>query len=311
MERKFDYFTTDDGLQIRYGMWPARKNHGRGSVFYLSGRAEFIEKNLETFDELLCRGFDVYTFDWRGQGLSDRLRKNRHKGYVGHYDDYLRDLHQFLQTVVNSKAVSPWILMGHSMGGHIGLRYIHDHPETFERAVILSPMIDINTFPFPRQVVRKAARFAIKTGLEGRYVFGAGDYDPRDKIFRNNPLTNDCRRFFDEIQEIENNPDLALGGVTYGWLAAAFASIDTVKKPGYAGQIRTPTAMISATADRVVSRKAQKHICRRMPRCRFIEIEGARHEILKETDDIRNRFWTEFDRFTGIDEKEGFRSGTI
>lgn len=298
MERQFDYLKTDDGIQIRYGIWPPQQGSVRGSLFYLAGRAEFIEKNFETFDELRNRGFGVYTFDWRGQGGSDRLRRNRHKGFVRDFDEYLHDLQCFIRTAVKSGAAAPWIMLGHSMGGHIGLRYLHDHPTAFERAIVLSPMIDINTFPFPRQWVRRSARSAIRRGLDGRYVLGAGDYDPENKVFRNNPLTGDHGRFSDEVREIEANPDLALGGVTFGWLAAALASIDTLRQPGYAEQIGQPVLMVSGAEDHVVSRKAQKKICRRIPQCHRIDIPGARHEILKETDDIRNRFWEAFDRFT-------------
>jgi lysophospholipase len=99
------------------------------------------------------------------------------------------------------------------------------------------------------------------------------------------------------------NPDLALGGVTYGWLSATFESIDILTGPDFAKNITTPILIASAGCDRVVSNKAQKTICSLLPDCRFAEITGARHEILKETDALRLIFWNTFDRFTqaGID----------
>ena len=62
---------TSDGVNLRFARWappPGRK----GTVFVLQGRAEFIEKYFETVRDLRARGFAVATFDWRGQGLSDR-----------------------------------------------------------------------------------------------------------------------------------------------------------------------------------------------------------------------------------------------
>ena len=34
------------------------------------------------------------------------------------------------------------------MGGHLALRYLSDKPRSFERAVLLAPMVDINLNPF-------------------------------------------------------------------------------------------------------------------------------------------------------------------
>ena len=101
----------------------------------------------------------------------------------------------------------------------------------------------------------------------------------------------------DEHRAIESNPDLALGGVTYGWLAAAFDSIDLLLSEGYAEKILSPVFIISAGRDKIVSETAQKAICSRMDKCRFVSISESYHEILKERDNVRNIFWREFDGF--------------
>ena len=44
----------------------------RGLVVYFSGRTEFIERNTGTYSELAKKGWEVWTFDWRGQGFSER-----------------------------------------------------------------------------------------------------------------------------------------------------------------------------------------------------------------------------------------------
>ena len=40
------------------------------------------------------------TFDWRGQGRSDRLMRNPRRGYVDRFDSYVRDLEQFFDEIV-------------------------------------------------------------------------------------------------------------------------------------------------------------------------------------------------------------------
>jgi len=293
----FGIITTDDNYSIRYGIWLCNQDDRRGTVILLAGRTEFMEKYAETIDELNQRGFDVYSLDWRGQGLSSRLLANRHKGFVESYNDYIGDLVLFMDKIVKPQAVSPLVILAHSMGGHIVLRYLHDHPGDIERAVLVSPMIDILTSPYPRWLVRFIMHIANKAGWDHKYVMGAGNYSPADEKFENNRLTSDPDRFGDEHKAIEKNPDLALGGVTYGWLAATFESINILAEPGFAEKITTPILMLSAGSDEVVSGEAQEKICSILKQCRLTVIPGARHEILKETDSIRLIFWQEFDRF--------------
>ena len=80
-------FDTHDGRKIRFDTYACEAKTCRGIVVLLGGRSEFIEKYSETVDQLLVRKLDVVTFDWRGQGLSDRLLPNRYKGYVETYED--------------------------------------------------------------------------------------------------------------------------------------------------------------------------------------------------------------------------------
>lgn len=289
------FFKAHDGLSLRYGIWPCRTPHA--TALLLHGRAEFIEKYRETIGELNQRGFLVYSMDWRGQGLSGRLLEDRLKGYVESYDDYRLDLERFVEEVVTQNRPGPLILLAHSMGGHIALRYLRTNREAVDGAVLCSPMLGIRTNPFPLFITRLLVRTAMKTGLSRNYVPGAGVHQPGDIPFENNRLTSDPRRFEDHGRAIAENPKLAIGGVTFGWLAASFASIDRVNRRGFLESITAPIRMVVAGSDRIVSLAAQKKACSRLPNCRMQVIPEARHEILKETDRIRNRFWQAFDGF--------------
>ena len=142
----------------------------------LSGRREFMEKYLETIEELNQEGFNVYSLDWRGQGLSSRILANRHKGFIDDYDVYLDDLNMFVTKIVMPESVHPLIIIAHSMGGHIALRFMHDHPDVGDMAVLTSPMIDIFGSSLSRRFVKLIARMAIKTGFSHSYTIGSGDY---------------------------------------------------------------------------------------------------------------------------------------
>lgn len=297
----YHMMTTSDHRSIRYGIWHTRKEKKQGSVILLNGRREFMEKYLETIGELNDKGFDVYSLDWRGQGLSTRILSNRQKGFIESYDIYLNDLQQFVSDIVKPQAVDPLIILGHSMGGHIALRFIHDHPGIVEKAVLTAPMIDIFKSPLSRWFVSFISWAATSAGFSHSYTIGSGDYTDKDEKFEGNILTSDPERFKDTCKIIAKNPDLALGGVTYGWLSATLKSTQILTDPGYAKKIETPVLIISAGDDEVVSDRAQKNFCAMMPNCRLVVIPGSRHEILRETDAVRSMFWDEFDRFSKAD----------
>jgi lysophospholipase len=305
-----DYIQTEDRIRIRYGFSLSDKKTGRGSILFLNGRSEFLEKHRETVGELLDRGYDVFAFDWRGQGLSSRLIEHPYKGYVTDYADYVRDMNRIVHEVVLPRASRPLSILSHSMGGHIAIRYLHDYPEIFDRAVFLSPMAAICTLPYPEWFARGLAKLAVRLGHSKSYAIGCGDYRASDKkSFKHNKLTSDFRRFTDERVEIDKNPNLALGGVTYQWLSATFDSTDMIFQPGYLEEIEIPVLMISAPNDRVVCVPSQKRLCHRMANCRRIYISDSRHEILKECDRIREKFWMIFEEFMSDPDAFGLTFG--
>ena len=73
-----------DKIKIRLIYWKNSKltEKNMGTVLLQQGHNEFIEKYFETIQELLDRGFNVVCFDWRGQGLSDRMIKDTNKQYI-------------------------------------------------------------------------------------------------------------------------------------------------------------------------------------------------------------------------------------
>ena len=69
----------EDGRKLRIALWKANTKRALGTVFFLNGHREFIEKYSETFKFLVEKGFNVITLDWRGWGLSERPFHSRPK----------------------------------------------------------------------------------------------------------------------------------------------------------------------------------------------------------------------------------------
>jgi lysophospholipase len=291
------YVSAARNIKLRWAIWKTMRQPHRGTVLLLAGRGEFLEKYHETATDLTGRGFDVYSFDWRGQGLSSRMLANPQKGYVATYDDYLSDLVHFIQTILTPNAGAPNYLLAHSMGGHLALRYLHDHCDLFKRNILTAPLIDIAMPSFLKTALKVYVRGAVKLGLGSHYVPCGGDRSTQGKPFENNKLTSDRRRFQRTQHQLIETPGLALGGVTHQWLHATFLSIDRLLTAGFLEKIETPVLMVAAGKDTVVSNAAQENVKTRLPQCRLASLENARHEILVEADDIRKHFWKIFDDF--------------
>lgn len=287
---RMGYFKGVDGHPLRYAVWPAQGTHGRGTIVFLNGRSEFIEKHFESYADLSERGFNIATMDWRGQGLSGRMAKNPHKDHQESFDERRADLAVFLKTVVKPKLPGPYFALGHSLGAHMIFHHLHDQPGFFDRAVALAPMMGIAQVPLPDWAMQAWVEGACALGLGTLYLPGQGDYGERRKsLERADYLTSDIARFRDEEAAISDNFGLAMGGITYGWLRAAKRSVLRLERAGFAEAIETPILVITAGADRVVDNEEIADFARRMPQAKIIDIPGARHELLKENDGIRTQ----------------------
>ncbi|MBN9057591.1 MAG: alpha/beta hydrolase, partial [Rhizobiales bacterium] len=136
---------TADGVRLRAAVW---RPEGRlkGTVCIVHGRAEAIEKYYEVVGELLERGFAVASFDWRGQGASERRLQNPRKGHVDDFVEYERDLEAFIETVMLPDCPPPYFVLAHSTGGLVCLRLARRRPQAFSRMVLVSPLLDFGGF---------------------------------------------------------------------------------------------------------------------------------------------------------------------
>ena len=60
-----------------------------------------------------------------------------------------------------------------------------------------------------------------------------------------------------------------------------------------------PVVVVGAGDDSRVVNRDLKAVTARLPHGRYVEIAGAYHELLVETDPVRSAFWREFDALTG------------
>lgn len=297
----FSTIKTADGTELRTARWRANADAGgepRGTVLLLHGRVEFIEKYAETATDWTRRGYDVVTFDWRGQGLSGGHQlSNRQRNHLDDFDILVEDLEMVADTVKARAPDRPLIMMAHSMGSLVAALHLARHPALYAAAILCSPMWGIVTTPWPQWAVRWIARIATYEGFGRRYALGQGDHDPAEDEFSDaNPLTGDPARYRVMRDFANADPELRLGGVTYGWLAAAFRGFRQLRRAPLE-KVATPVLVLSAPNDRVVLASTHEPTAARFPKGEVALFSEGRHELLMETDPIRNAVWAAIDGF--------------
>lgn len=285
-----------DGVKLRAAVWPAATGMPRGTMVVCTGRTEFIEKYFEFIGETLARGYAVVCFDWRGQGLSQRLTADRTAGHVARFADYDLDLDAIVGQLLPGMP-QPAVLFGHSMGGHVALRYLAAHPETFERAFLSAPMLKAWMPTALRLASTPLAWMMRSIGRGEGFTPGGKGNDGLATPFEDNRVTRDRGRYARNNAILRADPELALCGPTWGWAGEAFASMRALRRRSFGARIRCPLLIVGAAHDRIVNQGPDMTLIRNVKRGLFVLFSDAEHELVQERDEVRRVFWQAADAF--------------
>lgn len=261
-----------DGWRLRVAIWPQGT---RGTLLFVNGRGDFIEKYAEPLHHWRARGWALVACDWRGQGGSGRWQPGPDA-----FATYTADLRSIVAQATHTLP-HPLVAVGHSMGGHILLRAISAGTPAIARAVLIAPMLALRAQPLLAPLVRTALRL----GLAARPAPGQGPRDATAEARRAAILTSDLARQSDEGWWLARHPALASPGATWGWLDAALRSIAMLP---HAPRPATPIAAILAAHDRVVdTAKGAALIARMLGPPAILATLPGEHELLREIDSLR------------------------
>lgn len=299
---RVDKLESFDGVRLRYARWAATRGPRRGTVCLFGGRGEYIEKYFEVIADLRRRGFAVAALDWRGQGGSDRLLRNPRKGHVANFGDYQRDLFRFMKEIVLPDCPPPFYALAHSMGGTVLLQHAAQPGSWFERIVVTAPMIALTSdvTGYGAGVVRTYAETSCLLGMATAYVRGGSDRAEEQVPFEQNVLTHDLERWTRNKSILDVAPELGIGSPTVQWLRGASRACAQLQDTQFVRRIDVPILMFAAGNDKIVSTPAIEDFSIELKVGTHILLPGSHHEILQETDDIRQKFWAAFDAYLGI-----------
>ncbi|MCP4315309.1 MAG: alpha/beta hydrolase [Hyphomicrobiales bacterium] len=280
------FFESRDNKKLRYAIFRSSITRATGTVVLLQGRNETIEKYYETIRDLTDAGLWVATFDWRGQGGSERLLKGSFAGHVQRFSDYEDDLEFFLENIVLPDARLPFYIVGHSTGSLIALSAAPRLANRVERMVLCAPFVGMRDNRFGEPMLRFVVGAASMFGFGRKSSTG----NKRSNLeFEGNNLTSDRERFTRNRAIYDTCPDLILGGPTFRWLSQCLRAMKRVHTPGHLASIRIPTLLIGAGADAVVPIEPVEELASHFRASELITIDHGKHELFQEANIYRKQ----------------------
>ncbi|QYX58230.1 alpha/beta hydrolase [Roseovarius sp. SCSIO 43702] len=276
------WLEAEDGVRIRLGAW----SHAgaRGTIVLFPGRTEYIEKYGRAARDLALRGYGLVAVDWRGQGLADRLADDVLSGHVHYFDDYQRDVRAVFAALGRLDLPRPWVLLGHSMGGCIGLRALHNGVPV-AGSLFSAPMWGIRMAELLRPVAWSLGWGSRRVGMDHLYAPGtqANPY-VLSEPFATNKLTRDEEMYRYMIDQTNACPALGLGGPSLRWLHEALIECRRLARMPSPD---LPCLTFLGTDEDIVDPGSIHARMNAWPGGTLKMLDGARHEVMMETPETR------------------------
>lgn len=269
-----------DGWAIRRLDWPQPKGSAmRGTMIFANGRADFIEKYIEPLAHWHGHGWNLVSFDWRGQAGSAPPSGGPAREA---FEPLIEDL---AALIGDAATIRPRVAVAHSMGAHLLLRLLAERGADLDAVVLVAPMLRIRSKPLPYRFGELVASLAERLGAGAR---PAWKNDPRPGSpagARQANLTGCPDRYADEGWWRETS-GYSLVAPTWGWLAAAFRSTRMLGPERLRG-VNVPILLIGSERDRLVDPDAIREAAEALPDAELRIYPDSGHELLREADPVR------------------------
>jgi alpha-beta hydrolase superfamily lysophospholipase len=123
--------TAPDSTPLMYTAYEAPTPHA--AILLLHGWFDHAGRWSEAGERLRSAGYSVYLLDQRGHGRSGGRR-----GHLSRFSQLLGDLQAFRRAVRSRSPNLPQVLLGHSFGGLVALRYLETQPSDPIAAAVMS-----------------------------------------------------------------------------------------------------------------------------------------------------------------------------
>jgi alpha-beta hydrolase superfamily lysophospholipase len=233
----------------------------RAVVLILHGFGDHSGRYAHVAAWLAERGCAAWALDQRGHGRSPGPR-----GHMTRFAQFLADVAALRKRAITELA-APQILLGHSFGGLVALRYLETVPEGLAGTAVSSPFIGLAMRP-------RAWKLALGKVLAGPLP-GLGMTTGLDTAnLSTDPAVGQAARS-DPLYHSRMTP------AAWREIQAAQAAVVAERD-----RIAGPLLFLLAGDDRIASRAASEDLARSL-RAETIVYDGMFHEILNERDRSR------------------------
>ena len=295
--KKSGDFERVPGHKIHYRTYAADTPHA--DVVLVHGFTEGLDKFNEVVYYFLQTGYNVWQIQQMGHGKSYRLVKDPSLVYIKDYRDLIRDLHSFVTDIVEKQRKNPLLpkyIFGHSMGGGVSAAYIEMYPDDFSKAVLTSPMLELNSGNNSVLAVALYAQFMNMAGRGKNYLPGSAPFSPKPDF--ENSCSNSKARYenwFAQVCQREEYQTCA-SAITTAMEFLKLIKYATAKKN--CARVKAKVLLIQAGNDNMVKPGGQEtFICQIGELGRIFRMENAKHEIYLGKDSDLEVYWKEILEF--------------
>ena len=284
-----------DGKKLRLIYWKISQedNKNKGTILLQQGHNEFIEKYYETIQEFIDRNYNIIAFDWRGQGMSDKMINDSRKQYIENFNIHDQDLSFIIDNIIINNFKGPLIGIGHSMGGCILLSALRKNESKFEKIILSAPMLGFRS----EKLLMTMVEIFYLIFPKSIFMPGSKPNMGKETPFEENDLTTDEKRYMRTLKLVRLKKDIRLWGVTIAFVKAVKERLLLIRKKGWAEDIKIKILFINSLKDRVVSADHILEMSKRLKNSEIINFNNCEHELFMEQDQHRSMLWKRIDKF--------------
>ena len=198
-EYKTGTFIGNGSIEIFFRHWKAARQ--KGILVISHGIGDHSGRYNNIVNELKGKNISIYILDQRGHGKSGGKR-----GHINTFMDYINDLKFFINIIQKENQKLPLILLGHSLGGTIALKYALIYPVDLTGLILSSPalLLSMDIPAWKKNLGNFFSKYmpamSMPTGLNTALL--SHDEDVVDS-YENDPLVHDraTTRLFTEMTE--------------------------------------------------------------------------------------------------------------
>lgn len=286
MNRREETFVSYDGtkIHVEYLINPIE----RAAIVISHGFCEFVGKYHEMMYYMYKCGYSVFFIDHRGHGYSDKKANDPDMVYVEDFEEYVADFAKFIDEIVKPNSTSKeYYLFAHSMGGAIGTMYLEQFPDTFKKAVLSSPMMEMKYGKYSMSTVRFMMGLAKLLHWQGKYMPGQHGFDNVNVFETSSAQSRSRYEYVFSLRQRDEH--FRTYGGSYSWGMAGMEASSYIKKN--ADKVKIPVFLAQAGKDSMVQPEAQNVFAEQSGNTTLVRYEESKHEIFNACDDTRIRYY--------------------